>query len=56
MASLSSSLLQALSAREEARRLLASLDQLGAEGSLVSQHASAQLKVPMRADRIRHRG
>lgn len=34
MASLSSSLLQALSAREEARRLLASLDQLGAEGSL----------------------
>ncbi len=34
MANLSSSLLQALSAREEARRLLASLDQLGAEGSL----------------------
>ncbi len=34
MADLSSSLLQALSAREEARRLLASLDRLGAEGSL----------------------
>ncbi len=34
MASLSSNLLQALSAREEAHRLLASLDQLGAEGSL----------------------
>ena len=34
MANLSSSLSQALSAREEARRLLASLDQLGAEGSL----------------------
>ena len=34
MANLSSSLSQALSGREEARRLLASLDQLGAEGSL----------------------
>ncbi len=34
MANPSSSLSQALSAREEARRLLASLDELGAEGSL----------------------
>jgi hypothetical protein len=34
MANLSANLSQALSAREEARRLLASLDRLGAEGSL----------------------
>ena len=41
MANLSGSLLQALSARDEARRLLASVDRLGAEGSLDDATADA---------------